>query len=452
MFVWNALLFFANILFTTSSIYARPLVKTYSPPQSALIVEYSNNKTNVLYQQNAHSIRHPASLTKMMTVYILLEALQSKKIKPTTLFRVSNFASIQMPSKLNLKPGSYVSAIDCVKALLVKSANDVAVVVAENLAGSVSEFCNQMNAKAKGLGMVSTHFENPSGIPNKRQVTTASDISKLGLALYKKFPQYWKYFALKSFTYKGIKHATHCKILGWYKGSDGAKTGFINASGFNLWVTAQRYSPDGKPKRLFAIVFGGHSGRERDFTAARLMDKFFKGHLNNKQQYKIENSVSELIKPSQVALNKTTIKTRDITLKESRFSTLSPQKQNNEVLYELDSMPIDDIIEMSGKTKEYFDDLYKSDQLYFVKNITSEEPLQIIETKSIKRTDTVVKKSINNKKINHTSKQKKSKKQKRSICVKPNKLKKVTKSSKQKPTSKTKGYRQSFNRTIDKLL
>ena len=281
MLIQKIQIFCIGISFAINYTCTYVVAKNFCPPQSALVIEYSNDKARILYQQQANAIRHPASLTKMMTVYMLLEALQSKRIKPTKLFYVSHHASAQMPSKLNLKPGSYISVIDCVKALLVKSANDVAVVVAEGLAGSVSEFCRQMNMKAKALGMVSTHFENPSGVPNKRQVTTANDIAKLGLALYKKFPQYWNYFSLKNFTYNKIHYGTHCKILGWYKGSDGAKTGFINASGFNLWVTARRYSTDGTPKRLFAVVFGGSSGRERDFKAARLMDKFFNGYAWN---------------------------------------------------------------------------------------------------------------------------------------------------------------------------
>ncbi len=349
------------VSFCNICVYAIPQPKLqtqkhYIPPQSALVIEYSKASSTVLYQQNADAIRHPASLTKIMTVYLLLEALQSGRIKPKTLFRVSTLATKQIPSKLNLKPGSYIRAIDCVKALLVKSANDVAVVVAEGLSGSVSKFCEQMNRKAKSLGMVSTHFENPSGVPNTKQVTSARDIFKLGLALYKNFPQYWKYFALKDFSYNNHHHPTHCKILNWYKGADGAKTGFINSSGFNLWVTAKRYKPDGSPMRLFVVIFGGISGKLRDFKAASLMDKYFGRCLMGNP------TTAQKRKKSPIST----------TLHNPIIAKKSPAIIE-EVLVELDAVPINDIVKSSGKSAEYFKKLYKDD----------DKVLQMLDAKTI---------------------------------------------------------------------
>jgi D-alanyl-D-alanine carboxypeptidase len=143
------------------------------------------------------------------------------------------------------------------------------------MCGNVKKFANMMNRKARQLGMKHTHFENPSGVPNSKQFTTARDMLTLGVAIFKNFPQYWNYFSEKSFSYNGQSHNAHCKITRWYKGADGGKTGFIYASGFNLFVTAQRYNKKGKQKRVFVVVIGGDSSKSRDLYAAHLMDKFF---------------------------------------------------------------------------------------------------------------------------------------------------------------------------------
>lgn len=416
---------FTKKQFQQSKIQSR---KTYLPPQSALVIEYSKTGCTVLYQQNADAIRHPASLTKIMTVYLLLEAIQSGRIKPNTLFRVSKLASMQMPSKLNLKPGNYIRAIDCVKALLVKSANDVAVVVAEGLSGSVSEFCRQMNNKAKSLGMESTHFENPSGVPNPKQVTSARDIFKLGLNLYKKFPQYWKYFALKSFSYNNYQHPTHCKILNWYKGADGAKTGFINSSGFNLWVTAQRYKSNGTPMRLFVVIFGGTSGKLRDFKAASLMDKYFKYCLTGKpttvQAQPVKKPTVKVIAHSHQPL-----------IDKSIFQT--PE----DVLVELDAVPIEDVVKSSGKTTEYFAELYKEDDNKVLQildtntlncNRHNTEPHKKQNTKNTHRLKTTqnnrkqIHKAINDRVINNKNVKSKSRFTKRQINNKHHKIKSHT--------------------------
>lgn len=446
--------------------------RPYLPPQSTLVIEYTNSGTKVLHQHLANERRHPASLTKIMTVYLLLEALQSKRVKPTTLFKVSKLASMQMPSKLNLRPGSSISVDNCIKALLIKSANDVAVVVAEGLAGSVTNFCRKMNAKAKSLGMMSTHFENPSGVPHPNQITCANDIAKLGVALHKTFPQYWNLLSLKSFIYGGHKYYTHCRILNWYKGSDGAKTGFINASGFNLWVTAKRYKPDGTPRRLFAVVFGGSSGKERDFKAARLMDQFFKKCNSTVSKSAITSNVQ---KAQTVALSKTQTKlqqsgfsdkqnttprkteqqrsksqlstTTDGSVASSNtHSTKITKPEAEEILYEIDSMPIDDIIESSGKSREYFTNLYE---------VEESDIDESMEKNSLKTADVIDADTISNRKnsspIRTPSNQKpiKNKVHNKKQTKQKNKAKKVKKDVRK--TNHT-SHRKHFDAVIGRVL
>lgn len=432
--------FISPNLYSASQI-SKTQVKKVLPKKAALIIDCSNTnkKPIVLYQQSANEIRHPASLTKIMTVYLLLEAIQNKKVTFNTKFKVSKFASQQMPSKLNLKPGETISVLDCIKALLVKSANDVAVVVAEGLAGSVSAFCNLMNKKAKSLGMKSTHYENPSGIPNIKQVTCANDIAILGLSLINSFPQYWHLFSLKNFTYKNKTYNTHCKILRWYNGADGAKTGYICASGFNLWVTANKFNKEGKSKRLFAIVFGERSGKERDFKAARLLDSYFGEYKivnNNKSLSELKNKIDKNNKEDNIynnKSNKTNVNNdKPIINKKSENKNnqqINNKKQennvqdvtnNDEVIYELESFPMDDIIKSSGKSKEYFDDLYKDD---IPLQVASSTPIDFTKTKS---------KQNNNKPINKTkqiSNKKKSINNKNKLSIKNNK-KQVTKNLK----------------------
>jgi D-alanyl-D-alanine carboxypeptidase len=247
-----------------------------------------------------------------------------------------------MPSKLNLKVGEKITVIDIVKGLSVKSANDAAVVAAEGLCGSVKKFCILMNKKAKNLGMRSTHFENPSGVPNKRQVVTARDIATLGMALYRDFPQYWHFLSEKSFSYRGTKHGTHCKILHWYKGTDGGKTGYTNDSGFNLLVSATKYNKSGESKRLFVVVMGGDSGKSRDFYAAKLMDRYL-------GDYKISSSRGAKIPDLKKA-------------KKDLLKQVSKSEMIEQVIDEIEEVSIDSIVKSSNKSKQYFDELYQNDE------------------------------------------------------------------------------------------
>jgi len=256
---------------------------------AAVVLDDETGK--VLYAENAHKIRHPASLTKKMTLYILFEALKAKKIHLKTKFRVSKLATIQMPSKLGLKPGDSITVENVILSLVTKSANDMAVVAAEGVAGSVTRFVAMMNGKARVLGMRNTRFYNPSGVPHGLQVTTAMDMITLGRALYHNFPGYYSYFKTKNFHYCGANHRNHNHMLGSFYGLDGIKTGFINASGFNISVSAARYNPKtGRSKRLFAVVMGGENRFARDKKAARLLEASFSKFLGNNSAGKGEET------------------------------------------------------------------------------------------------------------------------------------------------------------------
>lgn len=247
------------------------------PVYGAIVIEAHTGK--ILFNDNADGITYPASLTKMMTLYLLFEAVESGKISPHHKFPVSAHASRQSPSKLYLKPGDSISVRDALLALMTKSANDVAVVVAEGLAGTEANFANRMTKKARALGMNHTTFQNASGLPNKDQKTTARDMATLSLAIYKHFPRYYSLFSTKSFVYKGQKHGNHNHLLGNVPGVDGIKTGFIVASGWNLSASASRSG-----QRVIAVVLGGKTRLWRDKKVAELIEvgfnKLNKGHVH----------------------------------------------------------------------------------------------------------------------------------------------------------------------------
>lgn len=224
----------------------------------------------VLYQKRANQRHYPASLTKMMTLYLLFEALDEGRITLATRMPVSARAAGQPKSKLGLRRGEKIAVHDAILALIVKSANDVATVVAEALGGKEWRFAQQMTRKARELGMRRTSFRNASGLPNRRQVTTASDMATLARALYRDFPHYYHYFATQSFSYRGKTFRTHNRLVGEYAGVDGLKTGYIRASGFNLATSVGRGG-----RRLVAVVFGARTPKLRDREMAVLLDRGF---------------------------------------------------------------------------------------------------------------------------------------------------------------------------------
>lgn len=226
----------------------------------------------VLHAANADTRKFPASLTKMMTLYMTFEALESGKLTLEQRLPVSARAAGMAPSKLGLKAGDRVRVEDCVLGLVTKSANDCAVVLAEAIGGSEMNFAKLMTAKARSIGMTRTTFKNASGLPNSGQLSTARDMARLSQALLQDHKKYYGFFSTKSFTYRGITHNNHNRLMARYDGMDGLKTGFIRASGFNLAASAVR---DGR--RLIAVVFGGQSATWRDNHLAGLMDKAFEG-------------------------------------------------------------------------------------------------------------------------------------------------------------------------------
>jgi D-alanyl-D-alanine carboxypeptidase len=241
----------------------------YSPPSASIVVD--GNRGAVLQASNPDALRHPASLTKIMTLYVLFERLEAGKIKLDSPLKVSEHASEQAPTKLGLKPGETIAVEDAIKAIVTKSANDAAVVVAENLGGDEDHFAKLMTQKARALGMTRTTYINASGLPDDDQITTARDQALLGRLIQKRFPRYYKYFSTESFVYHGEVMRNHNHLLGSIDGVDGIKTGFTRASGFNLVTSVHR---DGH--YIVAVVMGGRSSFERDAHMRELINSNIK--------------------------------------------------------------------------------------------------------------------------------------------------------------------------------
>jgi D-alanyl-D-alanine carboxypeptidase len=248
---------------------AKPAAAKYIPPQYAAIVIDADTGT-VLHAVDADAPTYPASLTKMMTLYLTFGALSQHRLQLEHRLPISDYAASMAPSKLGLKPGSSIRVEEAILAIVTKSANDAAVVLAEGLGGSEENFARMMTEQARRLGMSRTRFENASGLPDPDQVTTARDMALLGRALIAEFPAYYPYFSTRSFVFAGHVQANHNHLLETYDGADGIKTGFIRASGFNLVASAKR---DGH--RLIGVVFGGQSQPWRDHQMARLLDQGF---------------------------------------------------------------------------------------------------------------------------------------------------------------------------------
>jgi D-alanyl-D-alanine carboxypeptidase len=224
----------------------------------------------VLSEMNADAITYPASLTKMMTLYLTFEALNSGRLALDQYLPVSSEAASKSPTKLHLVPGDSVQVHDLILGIVTKSANDAAAVLAEGLAGSEPAFADRMTAKARQLGMTSTVYRNASGLPDPEQRTTARDVAQLALALYNDFPREYRYFATRQFFFRGRVILTHNHLLDSYEGADGIKTGYIGASGFNLAASAVRNG-----HRLIGVVMGGASAGSRDREMAALLDQGF---------------------------------------------------------------------------------------------------------------------------------------------------------------------------------
>ena len=235
---------------------------------AAIVMDAASGE--VIYARRSNASRIPASLVKMMTLYLTFEALDAGRLKPHQRLKVSRTAAGRSPTKLGLRPGRTISVEDAILALVTKSANDAATVLAEALADNERAFARLMTSKGRELAMKRSRFRNASGLPNRRQRSTARDMALLARALLRDFPQYYHYFSKQTFKYGRKVHRNHNKLLASYGGADGIKTGYTRASGFNVAVSAKRGQ-----RRLIAVVIGGRTARTRDRHVARLLDDAF---------------------------------------------------------------------------------------------------------------------------------------------------------------------------------
>ncbi len=238
--------------------------QSYNPAFSSIIVDANSGAT--LQSTSADGLRHPASLTKVMTLYLLFERLESGKMSLDGQMRVSEHASVQAPTKLGLRPGQTIRVEDAIKGLVTRSANDAAVVIAEAIGGDEDDFAKMMTRKARALGMTRTVYRNASGLPDDDQVTTARDQSVLARAIQDRFPRYYRFFATASFNFRGHNIRNHNHLLGSVEGVDGIKTGYTRSSGFNLITNLRRGN-----RHLVGVVMGGRSYRSRDGIMRNLL-------------------------------------------------------------------------------------------------------------------------------------------------------------------------------------
>ncbi|MBZ9724094.1 D-alanyl-D-alanine carboxypeptidase [Mesorhizobium sp. CO1-1-11] len=239
-----------------------------APPQkyAAIVVDGKSGKQ--LFEVNSTAQRYPASLTKMMTLYLLFEAMETGRVTKETQVPVSDHAASQPPTKMRFRRGETIDVDSAIRAIVVKSANDVAVAVGEYLGGSEDQFAAMMTSKARQLGMSSTTFRNASGLPDDGQMTTAHDMAVLGMSLQRRFPQHFHYFSESDFMFRGRLVRGHNDMLGRVRGVNGIKTGYIRASGFNI-VTS--YDADGR--QLIVVVMGADSARQRNDHVEALIQR-----------------------------------------------------------------------------------------------------------------------------------------------------------------------------------
>lgn len=246
-----------------------PSTASANPKYAAFV--YDANAGKILFSRNADSYRFPASLTKVMTLYMVFDAIDAGKITLDTRMKVSKHAASQPPSKLYLKVGSTIKVRDAILALVTKSANDVAAVIAEHLGGTEAKFARAMTRKARRIGMKKTTFKNASGLPNREQRTTARDMARLGLSIRKAHPKSFAYFNRRTFKYGKVTYRNHNRLLGRVKGVNGIKTGYIRASGFNLLSNVESGG-----RHVVAVVMGGKTGRSRNAHMTTLINRHFK--------------------------------------------------------------------------------------------------------------------------------------------------------------------------------
>lgn len=257
-----------SLITSIDDVYAQRNIVSTAPAQTSLVVNAKTGK--ILHDKDSTTQIHPASLTKLMTLYLMFEALESGKLKMKQKLHISQNAEKMLPCKLGLKKNDYITVKDAISAIAIKSANDISVAVAENMKGTETKFAGLMNLRAKQLGMKDTHFTNASGWHDPRQKTTARDLAKLSIAIKRDFPQYYSVFSQKSFVFRGNIIRGHNKVSETYEGAEGLKTGYHKPAGYNLVTAATRDN-----KSLVAIVTGSKSAASRDQQMVKLLDKYF---------------------------------------------------------------------------------------------------------------------------------------------------------------------------------
>lgn len=266
-----------------------------------LAIDGSNGK--ILYSWNADAPRHPASLTKLMTLYLLFDALKQGKLTLASQLEFSAHAAGQAPTNLRVKSGQHIRVDDAIRAILVHSANDVAVAIAEKLGGTELRFAQMMTERARTLGMKHTFFHNVSGLPDPLQLTSASDMAILARHIAYDFPQYYHFFATPTFTYQGNHYRTFDQLIGRYQGADGMKTGYTAASGFNLVSSVVRNG-----RHIIAVIMGGRTGKQRDLEMQGLLDAVFAAAERHPQ------AIASIHVPWQSASNQLAVAAQPIPL------------------------------------------------------------------------------------------------------------------------------------------
>lgn len=281
--LFGSILFYSGFLLNCENANAAPKV-------AEIVVDA--NTGEVLYEENATAKRYPASITKVMTLYILFEAIENGQVKLDDQIYFSKNASYQKPTKLGIKAGNSISVETAIQALVIKSANDVAVAIAEHIAGSERDFAKLMTDKAHQIGMINSNFANASGLPNPNQISTAEDLSKLAIAIRRDFPMHYHWFGRENFVFNGVQMNNHNHLVGKIDGVDGLKTGYTSASGYNLATTSVR---DGK--MIVTVVLGGKTWRSRDARVTELIETAYAQSgiqstglkFNNPYQYSYNN-------------------------------------------------------------------------------------------------------------------------------------------------------------------
>lgn len=256
-----------GIIAVTVALATLPSIAEANSKYAGIVVDAKTGK--VLYSNSANEPRFPASTTKIMTLYVLFEELEAGRLSLNSKMKVSRYAAGRPPTKLGLKVGNSLLVKDAIGGLVTKSANDAATVIAEHISGSEQAFARRMTRTARAIGMRNTTFKNPHGLPNSKQVTTAADLALLGRAVQERFPKYYKYFNTRSYTFHGRRMGNHNNLLGRVKGVDGIKTGYINASGFNLVTNVKRDN-----RHIVAVVLGGRTARTRDAQMVKLINQY----------------------------------------------------------------------------------------------------------------------------------------------------------------------------------